>query len=164
VIFGSGSDQSNSPNVDLLYALFDGDVDLGDRILEGVQVAHDIVDFVDVLICQVFFVCLRIFGQNSCVDCRVQGLSHSQPGASVRVRDATYLDTATDHLRTFCNGADIIDGKAALAEQSRRASRCQQPDIVPDQALGQIQQPSLVIYRNNCRLWRLRITLHRHIR
>ncbi|KAH6608706.1 hypothetical protein Trco_002052 [Trichoderma cornu-damae] len=53
VVLGGGADQSHAANVNLLDGLGDADVDLGNGILEGVQVADDIVNLVDVLVGEV---------------------------------------------------------------------------------------------------------------
>lgn len=74
VVLGSSTDQSDAANVDLLDSLGDADVGLGNGLLEGVEVADDVVDLVDVLVGKILVVGLDIAGQNTGVDSGVEGL------------------------------------------------------------------------------------------
>lgn len=74
VVLGGSTDKSNTTNVNLLNGLRDADVDLGDGILEGVEVADDIIDLVDVLLGEVLLVGGEITGQDTCMDGRVKRL------------------------------------------------------------------------------------------
>ena len=56
VVLRGRTDQRNASNVDFLDGFRDGDVDLGDRVLERVEIAHHVVDLVDVLVRQILFV------------------------------------------------------------------------------------------------------------
>lgn len=98
VVLCGGADQGDTANVNLLDGLGDGDVDLGDCVLEGVQVADDIVDLVDVLLGQVLLVRGQVAGEDTGVDRRVQG-----------------LDAATQHLGCLCDGRNVPG--AVVSEQ-----------------------------------------------
>jgi len=90
VVLGSSADKSNTTNVDFLNSLGDADVDLGDSVLEGVQVADDVVNLVDVLIGEVLLVRGEISGQDTSVDGRVQS-----------------LDATSKHLRGLGDGRNV---------------------------------------------------------
>lgn len=90
VVLGGGTDESDSTNVDLLDGLGDADVDLGNSLLEGVQVADDIVDLVDVLVGEILLIRLEVAGEDAGVDGGVEG-----------------LDTAGEHLGGLCDGRNI---------------------------------------------------------
>ena len=65
MVLRSGADEGDTTNVNLLDGLGDGDVDLGDSVLEGVQVADNVVDLVDVLLGQVLLVRGKIAGKDT---------------------------------------------------------------------------------------------------
>lgn len=90
VVLGGSTDKSNTTDVNLLNGLRDADVDLGDGILEGVEVADDIIDLVDVLLGEVLLVGGEITGQDTCMDSRVKR-----------------LDTTSKHLGGLGDGRDI---------------------------------------------------------
>ena len=98
MVLCSGTDEGDTTNVNLLDGLGDGDVDLGDSVLERVQVADDIVDLVDVLLGQVLLVRSEVTGKDTGVDGRVES-----------------LDTATEHLGSLCDGRNISAPPSALA-------------------------------------------------
>lgn len=50
------SDQGNSSNINLLHSFRYCDVDLGDCVFEGIEVADDVVNFVDVLLGEIFLI------------------------------------------------------------------------------------------------------------
>lgn len=90
VVLGSSADQSNTTNIDFLNSFGDADVDLGDSVLEGVEVADDVVNLVDVLIGKVLLVRGEISGQDTSVDGRVKS-----------------LDAAGKHLRSLGNSGNV---------------------------------------------------------
>ena len=90
VVLGGSTDKSNTTNIDFLNSLGDADVDLGDGVLEGVQVADDVVNLVDVLIGEVLLVRGEITGQDTSVDGRVQS-----------------LDATSKHLRGLGDGRNV---------------------------------------------------------
>lgn len=90
VVLGRGTDQSDAANVDLLDSLGDADVGLGNGLLEGVEVADNVVDLVDVLVGKVLVVRLDVTGKDTGVDGGVEG-----------------LDTAAEHLGGLCDGANV---------------------------------------------------------
>jgi hypothetical protein len=73
------------------------------------------------------------------------------------------LDTATEHLGGLCDGRNIsapqsalagglllsrgnsLDGEVGLTDHLGGAARCEQADIVLDEALGQVEQAGLVV-------------------
>jgi hypothetical protein len=67
------------------------------------------------------------------------------------------LDTATEHLGGLCDGRNISAPQSALAvgwvlleevgltDHLGGAARCEQADIVLDEALGQVEQAGLVV-------------------
>lgn len=65
VVLGGGAQKSNTTNIDFLDGLVNGDVDLGDGLLEGVEVANDVVDLVNVLGLEVSLVGLNVAGKNT---------------------------------------------------------------------------------------------------
>lgn len=90
VVLGGGTDQGHATNVNLLNGLGDADVDLGNGVLEGVQVADDIVDLGDALLSQILLIGVEVTGENATVDGGVQS-----------------LDTAAQHLGSLGDGADV---------------------------------------------------------
>jgi hypothetical protein len=68
VVLGSCSDESDSSDIDLLYGLRDRNVDLGNGVLKGVQVADNVVDLVDVLLGEVLLVGGKVACENPGVD------------------------------------------------------------------------------------------------
>jgi hypothetical protein len=90
VVLCGGAKKGDSSNVNLLDGLGDGHVDLVDGVLEGVQVADNVVDLVDVLVGQVLLVRGKIASEYAGVDSRVEG-----------------LDAAREHLGGLCDGGDI---------------------------------------------------------
>lgn len=96
VVLGSGSDEGNAANVNLLDSLGDADVDLGDSVLEGVEVADDVVDLVDVLLSQVLFVRGEVPSQDTSVDGGVER-----------------LDPAGKHLGSLGDGRDVSRKQAS---------------------------------------------------
>jgi hypothetical protein len=68
VVLGSCSDESDSSDINLLDGLRDRNVDLGNGILEGVQVADNVVDLVDVLLGEVLLVGGKVASENPGVD------------------------------------------------------------------------------------------------
>ncbi len=62
VVLGRGPDKGDTTNVDLLYRLWNRDVDLGDGVLEGIEVADDIVDFGNVLLREILLVRCEVSG------------------------------------------------------------------------------------------------------
>lgn len=90
MVLGRGPDEGHASNVNLLDSLGDADIDLGNGVLEGVQVAHDIVDLGDALLGQILLVRLQVAGKDAAVDSGVQS-----------------LDTTTEHLGSLGDGADI---------------------------------------------------------
>lgn len=97
VVLGGSADERHAANVNLLDSLGDADVDLGNGVLERVQVADDIVHLVDVLVGKVLLVRLEVASKNTGMDSRVQS-----------------LDTAGEHLRGLGDGADIPIRRGAL--------------------------------------------------
>lgn len=90
VVLGGSADESNTTNVDLFDSLGDADVDLGDSVLEGVEVADDVVNLVDVLVGKVLLVRGEVTGQDTSVDGRVQS-----------------LDATSKHLRRLGDGGNV---------------------------------------------------------
>jgi hypothetical protein len=68
VVLGSCSDESDSSDINLLDGLRDRNVDLGNGVLEGVQVADNVVDLVDVLLGEVLLVGGKVASENPGVD------------------------------------------------------------------------------------------------
>lgn len=97
VVLGSSADERHAANINLLDGLGDADVDLGNSILEGVQVADDVVNLIDVLVCKVLLVGFEVASENTSVDSRVQS-----------------LDTASKHLWRLGDGADVPTRRGAL--------------------------------------------------
>lgn len=104
VVLGCGAEQSHTTDINLLNGLVDGDVDLGDGLLEGVQVADDEVDLGDLLLGEVLLVGLDVSGKDTAVHSGVEG-----------------LDTATKHLGGVGDGGDV-PRKVLLAWVSLRSS------------------------------------------
>lgn len=98
VVLCGGAQQRDAANVDLLDSLGDADVDLGDGLLEGVQVADDVVDLVNVLLGKVLFVRLEIAGEDTGVNGGVER-----------------LDTTSQHLGGLGDGADVPAVEERLA-------------------------------------------------
>ncbi len=90
VVLRGGADESDTADIDLLNSLGHRDVNLGNRVLEGVQVADDVVDLIDVLLGKVLLVRGEVAGQDAGVDGRVEG-----------------LDAAGEHLGGLGNGRDV---------------------------------------------------------
>lgn len=90
VVLGSSSDERNATDVDLLDGLRNSDVGLRDRLLEGVQVADDVVDLVNVLLCEILLVGSKVAGQDTGVDGRVKG-----------------LDATSEHLWSLGDGGNV---------------------------------------------------------
>lgn len=67
VVLCGGTEEGDSTDVNLLDGLGDGDIDLSDGVLEGVQVADDVVDLVDVLLSKVLLVGLEVTGEDTFV-------------------------------------------------------------------------------------------------
>lgn len=148
VVLGCSTDKGNTTNIDLLDGLGDADVDLGDGVLEGVQVADNVVDLVDVLLGKILLVGGKVSGQDTGVDGGVEG-----------------LDTASEHLGGLCDGRDIpegllcqlepivqqkmklyaLDREPGLADHLGGTTRGKNANILLDEALSQVQQTSLVV-------------------
>ena len=93
-------DQRHTPDINLFYSFRDRHVDLRHGVFEGVEVADYVVDFVDVLLGEVFFVGLEVAGEDACVYGWVE-----------------CLDAAGEHLWCFGDGGDISmrnDQKASI--------------------------------------------------
>ena len=90
VVLGSSTNEGNTTDIDLLNGLGDADVDLGDGVLEGVKVANNVVDLVDVLLGKVLLIGGKVAGQDTGVDGGVEG-----------------LDTASKHLGGLGDGRNI---------------------------------------------------------
>ncbi|KAI6770355.1 hypothetical protein HG530_004984 [Fusarium avenaceum] len=90
VVLGGSTNQGNTTNINLLDGLGDADVDLGDGVLEGVKVADNIVDLVDVLLGKVLLIGGKVPGQNTGVDSGVES-----------------LDATSKHLGGLCDGRDV---------------------------------------------------------
>jgi hypothetical protein len=56
VVLGRSADQSDPADVNLLHSLGNRDINLSNGVLERVQVADDVVNFVDVLFGEVFLI------------------------------------------------------------------------------------------------------------
>lgn len=158
MVLGRSAEQSHAANVDLLHGLIDGDVDLSDGLLEGVQVADDVVNLGDLLLGEVLLVGLDITGEDTTVHGGVEG-----------------LNTATEHLGGVGDGGDIpeincqfrdcllniallivfpcviddrgnsLDRESGLTDHLGGTARCEKTDFLLDQTLGQVKQTSLVI-------------------
>lgn len=68
MILCRSSNESNSSNIDLLYSFGDCDIDLSDCVLEGVEIADNIVDLVNILLGEVLFVGSEIAREDTSVD------------------------------------------------------------------------------------------------
>ena len=90
VVLGSSTDQSDTTNVNLFDGLGDADVGLGNGVLEGIEVADNVVNLVDVLVGQILLIGLEVTGEDTGVDGGVQG-----------------LDTARQHLGRLGDGTDV---------------------------------------------------------
>lgn len=90
VVLGGSTDEGDTTNVNLLNGLGDADIDLGYSVLEGVEVADDIVDLVDVLLGEVLLIGSKVTGQDAGMDGGVEG-----------------LDTASQHLGGLGDGRDV---------------------------------------------------------
>ena len=158
VVLGGGADKGDTANIDLLDGLGNGDVDLGHSILEGVKVADDIVNLVDVLLSEVLLVGGELAGEDTGVDSGVEG-----------------LDATAQHLGGLCDGRDIpiqqkelsarcrqwfryerardegslLDREARLPDHLGGTARGEDTDIVLDEALGQVEEAGLVVDRHN---------------
>jgi hypothetical protein len=133
VVLCGSAQEGDAANVNLLDGLGDGDVDAGDGLGEGVQVADDKVDLVDAVGRQVRVVRVEVAGEYAAVDGRVQ-----------------CLDAAAEHLGGLCDGRDVLDGEVCLADHLGGAARGQQADTALVQALGQVEQARLVIDGQDC--------------
>lgn len=98
VVLCGSTNQGDSTNVNLFNSLGDGDIDLGDSVLEGVQVADDIVNLVDVLLGEVLLIRGEVTSKNTSVNRRVE-----------------CLDTATEHLRCFGDCRHISEGTRSVS-------------------------------------------------
>jgi hypothetical protein len=74
VVFRRGPDQGHPADVDVFDRVGEGDIRLGDRLLEGIQVDNHQVDHRRAHPGQVGPVRISVSGQNTGVDGRVQGL------------------------------------------------------------------------------------------
>ncbi|TLD22845.1 hypothetical protein PspLS_07561 [Pyricularia sp. CBS 133598] len=132
VVLCGGADQGDAANVDLLNGLGDGDVDLGDGVLEGVQVADDVVDLIDALLGKILLVRLEVAGQDAGVHGRVEG-----------------LDPASQHLGGLGDGRDVSGcryrAEAGFPDHLGGTSRRKDANIVLDEAFSQIQESCLVV-------------------
>ena len=99
MVLCGGADECDTTDINLLDCFRDGDVDLGDSILEGVEVADDIVDLVNVLLGKILLVRSQVAGEDASVDRRVES-----------------LDTASKHLRCLGDCRDIsIEGRQKVS-------------------------------------------------
>ena len=56
VVLCSCADEGDTADIDFLYRLWDCDVDLSNGVLERIQIAHDVVDFVDILVSKILLI------------------------------------------------------------------------------------------------------------
>jgi hypothetical protein len=68
MVFGSSTDQSNSSYINLLYSFRNGDINLGYCVFERIEVADDIIDFVDTLFGKIFLIRCKISGEDTCMN------------------------------------------------------------------------------------------------
>lgn len=131
VVLRSSADESNAANVNLLNSFWDADVDLGNGVLEGVEVADDEVDLVDVLVGQVLLIGSEVASEDAGVDGRVEG-----------------LDTACEHLGGLCDGRNIP-----------RSDNNSQPWLCPTGSIVPIERGLLTRQGNPTRgsSWRYRL-------
>lgn len=59
------TDERNSSNVNLLYGFRDRRIDLRNGIFEGIEVANDVVDLVNILFGEIFLVRGKVAGKNT---------------------------------------------------------------------------------------------------
>ena len=101
---------------------------LRSRLLEGVEVDDDHVDRIDAVRGDGGLMLGVVADEEqSAVDLGVQG-----------------LDAPIEHLRKSCQLADVLDGKACLAQRARRAAGRDQLDAEASQSLGKLHQAALV--------------------
>lgn len=74
VVLGSSADEGHATDIDLLDSLGDADVDLGDGVLEGIEVADNKVHLVDVLVGEILLIGSEVTGEDARVNRRVKGL------------------------------------------------------------------------------------------
>jgi hypothetical protein len=101
VVLGRCSDQRDPANINLLDGFRDRHIDLGNGVLEGVEVADNVVNLIDVLLGEVLLVGGKVASENPGMD-----LSDNQERRDTRSRavQATHsrvegLDSASEHLR-----------------------------------------------------------------
>ena len=74
VILCGSSNERNPPNIDLFNRFRYGNIDLRNGIFEGIEIADDIIYFVDILFSQIFLVGFEIAGEDSGMDSWMEGL------------------------------------------------------------------------------------------
>jgi hypothetical protein len=86
MVLGRGPDQRNPTDVNLLHSFGDRNIDLGDGVLERIQVADNVVNFIDVLFGKVFFIGGKVASENTGMDLfnnqgglMLDGLDNLQP-------------------------------------------------------------------------------------
>lgn len=60
VVLRSCPDEGDSSYVDFFHRLRNGDIDLGDSLLERIEIAHHIIDLLDPLLRQIFIIRLNV--------------------------------------------------------------------------------------------------------
>jgi hypothetical protein len=150
VVLGGSADESDTTDVDFLDSLGDADVDLGDSVLEGVEVADDVVNLVDVLVGKVLLVRGEVTGQDTGMDSRVQSLDATSKhlrglgdGRNVPVESQLAL------FSHEINRVHLLDREARFSDHLGGTPRGENSNILLDKTFGQVQQTGLVIDRDD---------------
>jgi hypothetical protein len=68
MILGRCSNQCNATDVNLFNSLWDRDINLGNGVFKGIEIADNVVNFVNILFGEVFLIGGQITSENSGVD------------------------------------------------------------------------------------------------
>ena len=68
MVLGGSSDQGNPTNINLLHSFGNRNIDLGDGIFERVEVADNVVNFIDVLFGEIFLIGGKVASENPGMD------------------------------------------------------------------------------------------------
>ena len=139
MVLGSGSNQRDAADVNLLNGLVHRDANLPNGLLERVEVADDKIDLLDSLFLQILLVRFHVPGEDTAVDGRVER-----------------LDAAAEHLRGMSDGGNVLHWEPGLADELRSTAGSQDTYVVLNEPLGQIQEACLVVNGDNGRFLVLR--------
>lgn len=140
VVLGRGSNKSDASNVDFFHGFRNGDVDLSNGVLEGVEVANNIVDFIDILVGQVLLVGSEISCQDPCMDGGMEGLYPPREHFG-GVGDGGDISAASQWTGLGLEARaceSVLDIESRLSDKFCGTTRSQETDIVFDETFGQI--------------------------